>query len=181
MKIGELASRVGVPVETVRFYERSGLMPPPARRASGYREYDSQDIWRLRFVLRTKALGFTLVEIRELLALCDRASEDNDELRCTAEAKLVDIETRLSQLGQIRDALQAVVNKFPRRSRAQDLTGSSSLTSATRSSRLVASSAAQVLDESKNRQDQGDQEQQAEQHAGSHHPAAHHVCIAHHS
>lgn len=109
MKIGELANRVGVQVETVRFYERSGLMPPPSRRASGYREYDDRDVQRLRFVLRTKALGFSLVEIRDLLALSAKVDRADAEVRASAEAKLAQVEARLVQLTEIRDTLQALV------------------------------------------------------------------------
>lgn len=68
MKIGELAHRAEVGIDTVRYYERQGLLPAPERLASGYRRYDQSDVARLRFVRRAKALGFTLIEIRELLA-----------------------------------------------------------------------------------------------------------------
>lgn len=113
MKIGELANRVGIQVETVRFYERSGLMPPPARRASGYREYDNNDVQRLRFVLRTKALGFSLIEIRELLVLSDSTSESQGGCKAPVEAKLAEIETRLTQLTEIRDTLRMLISDAP--------------------------------------------------------------------
>ena len=76
MKIGELAQRAGVRIDTVRYYERQGLLPAPQRQASGYRRYEDSDVARLRFVRRAKALGFTLIEIRELLALSGRREED---------------------------------------------------------------------------------------------------------
>lgn len=110
MKIGELARRVGVPIDTVRYYERNGLLPPPARRASGYREYQDADISRLGFVLRAKQLGFSLIEIRELLELSDEHVGDAGNLRAAARAKLDEIEERLSQLTRIRDALRTMVN-----------------------------------------------------------------------
>lgn len=109
MKIGKLANRAGVQVETVRFYERSGLMPPPSRRASGYREYDNHDVQRLRFVLRTKALGFSLLEIRDLLALSAQADGGDAAVRASAETKLAEIDTRLAHLTEIRDALRTMV------------------------------------------------------------------------
>jgi MerR family copper efflux transcriptional regulator len=69
MQIGELAEQAGVNVQTVRYYERRGLLPEPDRKASGYRIYDESDALRLGFILRAKALGFTLSEIEELLDL----------------------------------------------------------------------------------------------------------------
>lgn len=110
MKIGELANRAGVQVETVRFYERSGLMPPPSRRASGYREYDNHDVQRLRFVLRTKALGFSLLEIRDLLALSAQADGGDAAVKASAETKLAEIDTRIARLTELRDALRTMVD-----------------------------------------------------------------------
>ena len=113
MKIGELARRVGVPIDTVRYYERNKLLPPPARRASGYRDYDESDIPRLRFVLRGKALGFTLSEIRELLELSDLHEGDTANLKAAVDAKLLQIEARIVQFMRIRDALRSMVNACP--------------------------------------------------------------------
>ena len=72
MQIGELAKSAGVPIDTVRYYERHGILPAPHRRPSGYRSYDADDVARLRFIRRAKALGFTLGEIHDLLALTTR-------------------------------------------------------------------------------------------------------------
>lgn len=115
MKIGEVARRVGIPIDTVRYYERNGLLPPPARRASGYRDYHDSDIARLNFVLRAKALGFTLIEIRELLGLSDAAEGDMGNIRELAAAKLRDIEQRIGQLARVRDALKGLVEACPGR------------------------------------------------------------------
>ena len=76
MKIGELAQRAGVGIDTVRYYEREGLLPPAQRLASGYRVYAQDDVLRLRFVRRAKALGFTLPEIRDLLTLSSHRDDD---------------------------------------------------------------------------------------------------------
>ena len=76
MKIGELSRRAEVPIDTVRYYERQGLLPVPERQASGYRKYHADDVTRLQFVRRAKALGFTLKEIQELLALSDHRDDD---------------------------------------------------------------------------------------------------------
>lgn len=113
MKIGELAQRAGVRVDTVRYYERQGLLPPPVRQASGYRSYASSDLSRLRFVRRAKALGFTLQEIRELLALSGRRENDMGGLKAAATEKLVDVEAKLTELKRIRDGLETLVASCP--------------------------------------------------------------------
>lgn len=115
MKIGEVARRVGIPIDTVRYYERNGLLPPPARRASGYRDYHDSDIARLNFVLHAKALGFTLIEIRELLQLSDAVEGDMANIRGLAASKLQDIEQRIAQLARVRDALKGLVDACPGR------------------------------------------------------------------
>ena len=113
MKIGELAQRAGVRIDTVRYYERQGLLPPPVRKASGYRSYAPMDISRLRFVRRAKALGFTLEEIRELLALSGRRENDMGGLKAAATEKLADVEAKLVELTRIRDGLKTLVASCP--------------------------------------------------------------------
>ena len=113
MKIGEFAQRAGVGIDTVRYYERQGLLPAPSRQASGYRRYEPTDIARLRFVRRAKALGFTLVEIRELLALSGRRENDMAGLKNAAVEKLADVEGKLAELTRIRDGLKALVASCP--------------------------------------------------------------------
>lgn len=113
MKIGELAKRCDVNIDTIRYYERQGLLLAPNRLASGYRRYQASDIARLRFVRRAKTLGFTLDEIRELLALFDHRDEDMGELKTAATAKLIDVETRLAELTRIRDGLRTMIEACP--------------------------------------------------------------------
>ncbi len=113
MKIGELAQRTGVPIDTVRYYERQGLLPPPDRQPSGYRSYQADDVTRLRFVRRAKALGFTLEEIRELLDLSGRREDDMGSLKAAAEHKLADVEAKLSELVRIRDGLRTLIEACP--------------------------------------------------------------------
>jgi DNA-binding transcriptional MerR regulator len=113
MKIGELARQAGVPIDTVRYYERNGLLPTPARRESGYRDYASADVARLAFVLRAKALGFTLAEVRELTALLHDGATDAGDLRALAQARLAQIEDRLAELVRLRDGLRAVIDACP--------------------------------------------------------------------
>ncbi|MBO9662188.1 heavy metal-responsive transcriptional regulator [Dokdonella sp.] len=113
MKIGQLAQRSGVGIDTVRYYEREGLLPKPSRLASGYRSYDLGDLKRLRFVRRGKALGFTLPEIRELLALSQHGDEDMASMKAAAQQKLADVERRLEELARIRDGLNALIEACP--------------------------------------------------------------------
>ena len=113
MKIGELAKRAEVPIDTVRYYEREGLIPPPVRRASGYRAYLDADVDRLRFMRRAKGLGFTLQEIRDLLSLTALAEDDMSALNARAQAKLQDVEGRIQSLIRVRDALQGLVTACP--------------------------------------------------------------------
>ncbi len=113
MKIGEFAQRAGVRIDTVRYYERQGLLPAPLRQPSGYRTYSLADVLRLRFVRRAKALGFSLDEIRELLALSDRRDGDMGSLKAAASGKLADVETKLAELTRIRDGLRMLVDACP--------------------------------------------------------------------
>ena len=113
MKIGELAQRTGVAIDTVRYYERQGLLPQPARQPSGYRQYQSDDVTRLKFVQRAKALGFTLHEIRELLELSSRREDDMGSLKQAAQQKLADVEAKLAELSRIRDGLRTLVAACP--------------------------------------------------------------------
>lgn len=113
MKIGEFAERAGVAIDTVRYYERQGLLPEPVRRASGYRSYAEGDVSRLRFVRRAKGLGFTLDEIRSLLDLSGRREDDMGGLKAAATAKLADVEARIEELSRIRDGLHTLVDACP--------------------------------------------------------------------
>lgn len=113
MKIGELAKHAGVNIDTVRYYERQSLLPAPLRKASGYRHYDSGDVARLRFVRRAKALGFTLMQIRDLLKLSDHRDDDMAELKAVAGEKLADVELKLTELTRIRDGLKTLVDACP--------------------------------------------------------------------
>ena len=113
MKIGELAQRTGVAIDTVRYYERQGLLPQPERQPSGYRRYRNDDVTRLRFVRRAKALGFTLEEIRELLDLSGRRDDDMGGLKAAAEHKLAVVDAKLAELTRIRDGLRTLVQACP--------------------------------------------------------------------
>ena len=116
MSIGQLASRAGVAVDTVRYYERNKLLLPAGRRASGYRHYGDTELKRLHFIRRAKALGFTLADIRELLSLSEQRSVP--KIKRAAAARLADIEQRVAALQQIRDGLQTLVAACPGHGRA---------------------------------------------------------------
>ena len=113
MNIGQLAREAGVPIDTVRYYERQHLLPTAARSAGGYRIFGVQDLRRLRFIRRAKALGFTLEEIAELLALSDRHAQDMGSVRDTARARLADIEQRMVELQRMQAALSQLVDACP--------------------------------------------------------------------
>ena len=113
MQIGVLAKRAGVPIDTVRYYERQGLLPQPPRQLSGYRRYEEADVLRLRFIRRAKALGFTLEEIRSLLELSARRNDDMADLKHAAQARLQSLDARIAELEAIRAALKLLVANCP--------------------------------------------------------------------
>jgi Zn(II)-responsive transcriptional regulator len=115
--IGQLAKRSGVPIDTVRHYERIGLLRPAARLASGYRRYGETEQKRLRFIRRAKSLGFTLDEIHELLAL--GAGRNVQSIRKAASARLADIERRIEELSRVRDSLRQLIAACPGHGRAE--------------------------------------------------------------
>ena len=104
LTIGRLARAAGVGIDTVRFYERAGLMPAPARTASGYRSYAPSDAGRLTFIRRAKALGFSLDEIGELLRL-SQGKGGRASVKSLAERRLRDLEGRIRELTVMRDTL----------------------------------------------------------------------------
>jgi Hg(II)-responsive transcriptional regulator len=106
LTIGEVARRAGVGVETVRFYERRGLLNEPERKPSGYRQYAADAVTRLRFIRRAKDLGFSLKEIQELIALRLDPSASRADVRRRAEAKVADIDARIRDLRRMREALR---------------------------------------------------------------------------
>jgi Hg(II)-responsive transcriptional regulator len=105
MQIGEIARRAGVNVQTVRYYERRGLLEEPRRRASGYREYTEGSLQRLRFIRRAQELGFTLGEIGELLALRLHPRTTASDVKARALGKLEEVDARIRDLTRIRAAL----------------------------------------------------------------------------
>lgn len=111
--IGQVASLASVGVETVRFYEREGLLEPPARRASGYRQYAEDAVKQIRFIKRTQQLGFSLKEIRELLTLRVDGQTACSQVRARAEAKIAAVEQKIVELQHMRQALLQVASLCP--------------------------------------------------------------------
>jgi MerR family copper efflux transcriptional regulator len=101
--IGELAEAAGVGVDTVRFYERRGLLPAPPRTASGYRQYDDEALDRLRFILRAKELGFTLAEVDGLMPARFAT------VRSAAVAKIAALDAEAAELARVRARLELLV------------------------------------------------------------------------
>lgn len=116
--IGALARRAGVSIDTVRYYEKSGLLAPEARLASGYRRYGDVQLSRLRFIRRAQELGFSLKDIQGLLGLSKQ--RDVAKVKRAAERKLADVEARLASLTRIRDGLATLVATCPGHGRAAD-------------------------------------------------------------
>lgn len=107
MTIGAAAKAAGVAIDTVRYYEREGLLAPAVRTASGYRVFGPADVERLRFIRKAKALGFTLADITDLLRLQDGGGP-RAEVRNKARARIEDLSRKIAELTAIRDALVAL-------------------------------------------------------------------------
>lgn len=110
MKIGALAKAAGVAVDTVRYYERRGLIPPAPRTSAGYRCYGTGDLTRLRFIVHAKELGFTLEEIGQLLAI-KSGGRTCGEVRAVAERKAEEIAARMEKLARMRATLLALADQ----------------------------------------------------------------------
>lgn len=109
MTVGKVARLAGVGVETVRFYEKSGLLDEPTRKASRYRVYDEAVVNRLKFIQRAKNVGFTLAEVKELLSLrfCPAPCED---VRRKVEAKITEIEGKVALLLDMKQVLERMLS-----------------------------------------------------------------------
>lgn len=100
-----LARRTGCNLETIRYYEKIGMMPDPPRTAAGYRVYDEGHVSRLRFILRARELGFSLDEIRGLLTLVDRGTQTCAEVKARTEHHLSDVRAKIADLRRIETVL----------------------------------------------------------------------------
>ena len=109
MKISEVAAQAGVNIQTLRYYERRGIVEEPERTRSGYRQYPPDTVRLIRFIKRAQDLGFTLEEVEELLRLRDSQGKSRSEVRAIAEAKIRDIDQKLVRLKAILRALNSLV------------------------------------------------------------------------
>lgn len=113
LTIGRVADAAGVGVETVRFYERKGLVPRPRRPQQGFRAYPADTVARIRFIRQAQELGFTLREIRDLMSLRADPRADCGSVRVRAETKLADVTAKMDRLKKIRRALEILIAACP--------------------------------------------------------------------
>ena len=110
MKIGELASATATKVETVRYYEMIGLLPPPARTSANYRAYGNEHLARLSFIRRARDLGFRLEAVRELLTLSDDKAQSCEAVYGIARVHLTEIDRKVRDLKSLRSELNRVIS-----------------------------------------------------------------------
>ncbi len=128
MKIGEVAKAAGVGIDAVRFYEREGLLPEPARQPSGYRDYAPEAVLDLQFIKRAKELGFSLKEIEDLLTINREPDATASDVKRLAEEKLSDLEDKIRSLQRMKKALRDVAEHCPGRGPLSDCSILRSLT-----------------------------------------------------
>ncbi|HVB78755.1 MAG TPA: Cd(II)/Pb(II)-responsive transcriptional regulator [Candidatus Binataceae bacterium] len=108
MRIGQLAARAGCGADTVRYYERAGLLAPPQRHANGYRRYAEAHLERLAFIRRCRSLDMSLPEIRMLLAAMERPEADCDPVNALIDAHIVHVAARIEELKRLKAELDAI-------------------------------------------------------------------------
>jgi MerR family mercuric resistance operon transcriptional regulator len=118
--IGQLAASAGVKADSVRFYERSGLLPKPRRSASGYRVYDRHALDQLRFIKKAQSLGFSLDEVRRILRFKDQGTAKCRSVLAMAEAILTETELKLAELQRFHDTLATNVRRWRKRPAATE-------------------------------------------------------------
>ena len=111
LTIGQLAKKANVNLETIRYYERRGLLPEPPRNKSGHRQYSLEEVKRTEFIKRCQALGFSLKEILELLSLKVISGTTCGDIKARVETKIADVEKRIVDLEKIREALLRMSSK----------------------------------------------------------------------
>ena len=114
MRIGEVAERVGVNPKTIRYYERIGLLPDPARLPSGYRDYNDDDVDRLGFIRTAQRLGLTLAEISEILAFRERDERPCEYVLGVLDRQVADLDRRMAEMARLRGELIALKGKADR-------------------------------------------------------------------
>ena len=117
MRTGELAAHTGVNIQTVRFYERRGILPKPARTSGGYRDYSADAVRLIRFIKRAQDLGFTLVEIEDLLRLRDSRRASCAVVKAAAQGKMVAVDAKIADLKAMKRALAVLLASCERNDR----------------------------------------------------------------
>ena len=111
MRIGELSKYTGFQVETLRYYEKEGLLKPISRTPAGYRQYDEESLRQLRFIRQAKSVGFSLSEISELLTLrVERDQHSCGDVKKIAEQKIIQIDNKINELNRMRKALHQITD-----------------------------------------------------------------------
>jgi Hg(II)-responsive transcriptional regulator len=110
MRISEAAERAGVNVQTLRYYERRGLLPKPPRRASGYREFPADAVRLVRFIKRAQELGFSLDEVGALLKLRRQSGRNRKQIRAVASQRIQHIDQKIAELGRMKSALERLID-----------------------------------------------------------------------
>ena len=113
LTISKLASACDVKTDTIRHYERKNLLTPENRSESGYRLYSLESVKRLRFIRRAQTLGFTLQEIKALLELSEAPENDCSDVQLTARNKIIEIETKIADLNEMKKALEKLATFCP--------------------------------------------------------------------
>jgi MerR family mercuric resistance operon transcriptional regulator len=113
VRTGQLSAKSGVKLETIRYYERVGLLPAPPRSAAGYREYQVDHLQRLIFLRRSRQLGFSIEEIRDLLRLANEPSRVCDDVSRLAAAHLSSVKSKARELQRLQLALERLVSSCP--------------------------------------------------------------------
>lgn len=111
LSIGELAKQANVNIETIRYYERRGLIPEPPRNKSGHRQYSTEAVRRTQFIKRCQTLGFSLNEIHEILELRITPESTCADMQSRVSEKLVSVDEKITELVEIRDALRRLLKK----------------------------------------------------------------------
>jgi DNA-binding transcriptional MerR regulator len=113
LRVAELASAVGVAPDTIRYYERAGLLPPPSRTAAGYRSYDDSAFDRLRFIQGAQRLGLRLIDIRHLLAVRDTGACPCEPAEDLLRRRLAEVDQEISRLTALRAEMAAMADALP--------------------------------------------------------------------
>jgi len=109
--IGQIAKKSGISVDTIRYYEKEGLLEKPQRKDSGYRQYNDDVIERLSFIYQAKSLGFTLTQINELLSLEVKKGTTSKDIKNISQSKLKDIEEKIKMLKKMQKILKELVTQ----------------------------------------------------------------------